>query len=251
MRGAFIPFPAPARPSDRHHPAEGADRRRRLIDLEDFGAASRPDTESIPTEAQTPPDDAGSDPERVTMSREDVESLRRAAFQEGLETGARNREDVLTEQHASCVASLNAAFAAENARRRQVMDDAAHAFVATVVDIVRGLTALDGAVLAGLRRDLVADAEGFVRECEGTVTIRCDEAHEQRLASIVKADGDVRIEPVLESEPEAGSGMISVTSAATTIVIDPEQWRKSVAEKIVAAVTALAEQRAERGRQKA
>jgi flagellar assembly protein FliH len=60
-----------------------------------------------------------------------------------------------------------------------------------------------------------------------------------RLQEIFKDSATVRIEMV----PELAEGAISIASSVNTIVIDPQQWRKSVTEKIVAAVTALAKQR--------
>ncbi|GBQ34691.1 hypothetical protein [Gluconacetobacter azotocaptans] len=213
-----------------------------LLDLEDFGAAPATDADTAAAEA-----DAVPDPDLVTMTHAQVDAVRESAFREGLEKGSRDKEEALQARFAACVSSLTAAFSAENEQRNQVLSDAANAFLLTVTDVVSSLTALDGTVLAGLQRDLISDASAFAKECEGAVTVQCGEADAQRLQATFKDDANVRIEVA----QDAGADTIRVVSVTNTIVIDPEQWRKSVAEKIIAAVTALARQRGEQSVQKA
>jgi hypothetical protein len=221
--------------------------RRGILELEDFGVPAKAATTKPTAEVAEFQADVAPDPDLVTMTQADIDILREAAYREGLEKGARDKEDALQAHYASCLSSLSAAFQVENDRRSQVLAEAAKSFPMTVVDIVRSLTALDGTVLAGLQRDLVSDASAFVSECDGAVTVQCDTADAQRLQSLLKGRDGVRIEAVQGT----GEGAICIVSAANTIVIDPEQWRKSIAEKIVAAVTALAEQRVDLNMQKA
>nr|WP_246379475.1 hypothetical protein [Gluconacetobacter johannae] len=211
--------------------------------MEDFGAAP---AEAV-AEADAPEADAVPDPDLVTMTHAQVDALRESAFREGLEKGSQDKQEALQQHFAACISSLTALFRTENDRRDRVLADAANAFLTTVTDVVGSLTALDGTVLAGMQRDLIADAAAFAQECDGAVTIRCGDADAQRLQAIFKEDASVRIEVA----QHAGEDAIRITSAANVIVIDPEQWRKSVAEKIIAAVTALARQRGERSVQKA
>ncbi|ACI53185.1 conserved hypothetical protein [Gluconacetobacter diazotrophicus PA1 5] len=224
--------------------------RRLFVDVEDFAAPVR-DMDAVVAHAdnpqQEPAPEPEPDPDLLTMTQADLDSLREAAFNAGLEKGARDREEVLQGQFASSLSSVAAAFEAENGRRNQLVADAGKSFVATVVDVVRSLTALDGDVLAGMQRDLLSDALAFVAECEGAVTVQCSTADVPRLQALVTGDKIVQIEAV----PGIDEGKVRIVSAANVIVIDPEQWRKSVAEKIVAAVTALAERRVDQGVQKA
>jgi flagellar assembly protein FliH len=209
----------------------------RPIELEDFGA----DLNDAPVVIKQPePEEAPEpDPDLVSMTAEQVEELRAAAFQEGFEKGSVEKEEALRVAYTGSFSSLEAAFRAEDARRDEALQTAAESFVGTVVDIVAQLAALHADVLEGVRRDLVADAAAFVKECEGAVTVRCGPVDGARLQEIFKDSAAVRIEMV----PELAEGAISIASSANTIVIDPRQWRKSVTEKIVAAVTALAKQR--------
>lgn len=213
---------------------------RALFELEDFGAAPGLDAESLAA-ANLPADEPEPDPNLVTIHRDDIASMREAAFREGQAQGARTTEEALRAEFAAHLTSLAAAFEAESIRRHQVVENATHSFVAAVVAIVRSLTALDATVLAGLQRDLLADAACFANECEGAVTLRCRESDADSLRSLAGADGRIRIETVPDSEPAT----VSIVSTANSIVIDPEQWRQSVADKIVTAVTALAGQRAD------
>ncbi|GBQ24659.1 hypothetical protein AA12717_1852 [Gluconacetobacter sacchari DSM 12717] len=212
---------------------------RRLIDLEDFGAAPGLDTDGIAaTDAASAEPEL--DPNLVTIHRDDIASMRDAAFREGQAHGAREREETLHAEFAARISALATSFEAESIRRQQVVADATGSFVATVVAIIRGLTALDGTVLEGLERDLVADAACFAKDCEGDVTIRCQQADARSLQPLIGAEGRIRIDIVPDTEPAT----IGIVSAANSIVIDPEQWRQSVADKIVTAVAALAGQRA-------
>ncbi|WP_246384866.1 FliH/SctL family protein [Gluconacetobacter asukensis] len=238
-----------ARADARPKAAWAADSRRAprpLIDLEDFGAAPGLDADRIAA-TEIPAAEPTPDPNLVTMHCDDLASLREAAFREGLEQGAKEREEALRSEFVSHLSSLAAAFETENVRRHQVVEDATRAFVSAVVEIVGGLLALDGTMLVGLERDLVADAACFARECEGDVTIRCREADAHSLGPVAGTDGRIRIETV----PDTGPAAISIVSAANNIVIDPQQWRKSIAEKIITAVTALAGQRADQPTPKA
>lgn len=211
--------------------------RGRPIELEDFGA----DLNATPVVVKQPEpeEDAEPDPNLVSMTPEQVEELRAAAFQDGFEKGAAEKEEALRVAYTASFSALETAFLTEDARRDTALKAAADSFVSTVVDIVAQLAALHEDVLEGVRRDLVADAAAFVRDCEGAVTVRCGPVDGPRLQAIFRDSATVRIEMV----PEQAEGAISIASPANTIVIDPQQWRKSVTEKIVAAVTALAKQR--------
>ncbi|MFW7269448.1 hypothetical protein ACMAUO_15975 [Gluconacetobacter sp. Hr-1-5] len=217
-----------------------------LLDLEDFGAAPGLDAASVGT-TEISAAEPEPDPNLVTMHRDEIAALHDAAFREGQEQGAREKEEALRHEFVSQLASLAASFEAESVRRHQVVAEASRSFVDAVVEIVGGLTALDHAVLGGLERDLVADAACFAMECEGDVTIRCRETDARLLQSVAGAEPRIRMETVPDTEP----AIISIVSAANSIVIDPQEWRKSVAEKIVTAVTALAGQRADQRTPKA
>lgn len=218
-----------------------------LADIEDFGIVPMTVADSLAAKAEAEPEPPEPDPNLVTMTREEADAARAAAFQAGFEKGKQDREQALQEHYANCLSSLTDVFKAENERRNQIMMGAAKAFLMTVVDIVRNLTALDGSIVAGMQRDLILDAVAFVKECDGPVRVRCSAADAQRLATLLRGNPAVKIEAVQGSAEDT----IRITSAANTIVIDPGQWRKAVAEKIVAAVTALAEQRGGRNVQKA
>nr|WP_255663300.1 hypothetical protein [Komagataeibacter sp. FNDCR2] len=220
---------------------------RDLADIEDFGVVPMTVADSLAAKAAAQPETPEPDPNLVTMTREEADAAREAAFRAGFEKGKQDREQALQEHYAGCLSSLTDIFKAENERRNQVMMGAAKAFLMTVVDIVRTLTALDGSVVAGMQRDLILDAVAFVKECDGPVKVQCNAADAQRLTTLLRGNPAVRIEATKGSAEDT----IRITSAANTIVIDPGQWRKAVAEKIVAAVTALAEQRGGRTVQKA
>lgn len=211
--------------------------RGRPIELEDFGA----DLNATPVVVKQPEPEEEPEPDLdlVSMTPEQLEELKAAAFQEGFEKGSAEKEEALRVAYTSNFSALEAEFLAEDARRDEALKTAADSFVSTVVDIVAQLAALHEDVLEGVRRDLVADAAAFVRDCEGAVTVRCGPVDGARLQEIFRDSAAVRIEMV----PEQAEGAISIASSANTIVIDPQQWRKSVTEKIVAAVTALAKQR--------
>ncbi|MFT9385799.1 hypothetical protein [Acetobacter sp.] len=213
--------------------------RRGFLDLEDFGAAPGLDESAKVIPPDAPPPVVEPDPNLLTMTREDAAAAHDAAFQDGFEKGAGEREAVLQQHYESCVATLAAEFRAENQRRDAALADMTQTFVATVVEIVRGLTALDGSALAGIERDFVADARAFVKECEGPVTIRCVADDAAPLQSLFRDKDDIRLETV----PGDVDSPITIISATNTIIIDPKEWRRTMAEKIVAAVTALAGQR--------
>ncbi|MBO1324765.1 hypothetical protein K2X14_06340 [Acetobacter sp. TBRC 12305] len=215
--------------------------RRGFLDLEDFGAAPGLDESAKEAAAEPPPPvvEPVPDPNLLTMTRDEAAAAHDAAFRDGYEKGAAEKEAALQSHYESCVAALAAGFEAENLRRDQALEDLTRTFVATVVEIVRGLTALDGSVLGGIERDFVADAQAFVKECEGPVTIRCTAGDGAPLQALFKDNEAVRLETV----PGDADSPITIVSAANTIVIDPKEWRRSMAEKIVAAVTALAGQR--------
>ncbi|WP_148299250.1 FliH/SctL family protein [Komagataeibacter kakiaceti] len=207
---------------------------RDLADIEDFGVVPMTVADNLAAKEEAQPETPEPDPNLITMTREEADAIRKAAFHAGFEKGQQDREQALQEHYAGCVSSLTDIFKAENDRRNQVMMAAAKAFLMTVVDIVRTLTALDGSVVAGMQRDLILDAVAFVKECDGPVKVQCNSADAQRLTTLLRGNPAVRIEATKGSAEDA----IRITSAANTIVIDPGQWRKAVAEKIVAAVTA-------------
>lgn len=213
---------------------------RDVLDLEDFGVVPMTVSDTLaPKPEEAPPPEPVPDPNLVTMTHEEADAAREAAFRAGYEKGTQDREKALQDYYASGLESLTTAFKVENDRRNQVLMGAAKSYLMTVVDIVRNLTALDASALAGMQRDLIVDAVAFVKECDGPVTVQCSPADAQRLQAILRDNQNVRIEAVQGRE----EGAIHITSATNSIAIDPEQWRKSVAEKIIAAVTALAEQR--------
>lgn len=212
----------------------------RFMDLEDFGA---PQEDAAPKEEapedEKPPEPPPPDPNIVSMTRDELAALEQTARAEGHAAGAAEKDAELQAFYTQCLSELTEAFKAENARRDQALAKATQVFVATVVEIVRALTALDGTVLQGMQRDLIADAANFARECEGDVTVQCSPADIQRLQAALQDEGGVQVEPI----SDIAQGTIRISTAANTIVIDPVQWRKSMAEKIVASVTALARQR--------
>ncbi|MFT9374226.1 hypothetical protein [Komagataeibacter saccharivorans] len=220
---------------------------RDVLDLEDFGVVPMTVADTLAPKPEEPAAEPVPDPNLVTMTHEEADAAREAAFRAGYEKGTQDREKALQDYYAASLESLTTAFRAENDRRSQVLMGAAKSYLMTVVDIVRNLTALDASVLAGMQRDLIVDAVAFVKECDGPVTVQCSPADAQRLQAILHDNQNVRIEAVQGRE----EGAIHITSATNSIAIDPEQWRKSVAEKIVAAVTALAEQRGGRDVHKA
>ena len=212
----------------------------RMIDLEDFGAPpEEPPAEDSKEDEEHPPEPPPPDPNLLSITRDELAALQEQAHREGQAEGAAQKDAELQAFYTGCMAELTAAFAAENARRDQAVAHASQVFVGTVVEIVRSLTALDGAVLQGMQRDLLADAASFARECEGDVSVQCSPTDLPRLQAALQGNGGVQVMPVSDME----QGIIRISTAANTIVIDPVQWRKSMAEKIVASVTALARQR--------
>ncbi|MBB2203615.1 FliH/SctL family protein [Gluconacetobacter takamatsuzukensis] len=214
----------------------------KLVELEDFGISAEIAGKAG---AKNGPDASRSaepepDPDLVTIHRDEIAAMRETAFHEGQEKGAKEKEEALQALFASQFSALSAAFEAENAKRSQLVKDAADSFTKSVVEVIHHLTALDDTILAGLEHNLVADARQFVTECEGEVTVRCRESDAHSLRAMVSEDSRVQLETIPDTEP----AIISVLSETNAIVISPEQWRKSIVEKIVAAVTALAEQRA-------
>ncbi|GBQ63399.1 hypothetical protein AA0474_0276 [Acetobacter lovaniensis NRIC 0474] len=212
----------------------------RMMDLEDFSLpevdpASQTDPDEDDTSSEPPPPD----PNLLSITRDDLAAMQQQARDEGYAAGAADKDAELQAFYTGCLAELTNAFKAENARRDQALAKASQVFVATVVDIVRSLTALDGTVLQGMQRDLLADAASFARECEGDVTVQCSSADIQRLQAALQTDSGVQVEALSDLAP----GIIRISTAANTIVIDPVQWRKNMAEKIVASVTALARER--------
>ncbi|MFT8419168.1 MAG: hypothetical protein ABF636_10130, partial [Acetobacter sp.] len=179
------------------------------------------------------------DPNLLSITRDELAAAQQQAYVEGHAAGAAQKDAELHAFYKECLSELTEAFRAENARRDQALAKATQAFVVTVVEIVHSLTALDGSVLQGMQRDLLSDAASFARECEGDVTVQCSAADQPRLQDALQNDGSVQVMPV----PDIAQGIIRISTAANTIVIDPVQWRKSMAEKIVASVTALARQR--------
>ncbi|MCP1241665.1 hypothetical protein GOB86_05365 [Acetobacter lambici] len=212
----------------------------RVMDLEDFGAPEEdPTPPEDPAEEDAPPEPPPPDPNLLSITRDELAAMQAQAHAEGHAAGAAEKDAELQAFYTGCLAELTNAFKAENARRDQALAKASQVFVATVVEIVRSLTALDGTVLQGMQRDLLADAASFARECEGDVTVQCSPTDAQRLQAALQSEGGVQVEPV----SDIAQGIIRISTAANTIVIDPVQWRKSMAEKIVASVTALARQR--------
>ncbi|MFT9418229.1 hypothetical protein [Acetobacter sp.] len=212
----------------------------RMMDLEDFSLpevepASQTDPDDDDTSSEPPPPD----PNLLSITRDELAAMQQQARDEGYAAGAADKDAELQAFYTGCLAELTSAFKAENAQRDQALAKASQVFVATVVDIVRSLTALDGTVLQGMQRDLLADAASFARECEGDVTVQCSPADIQRLQAALQTDSGVQVEAL----PDLAPGIIRISTAANTIVIDPVQWRKNMAEKIVASVTALARQR--------
>ncbi|MDE7547793.1 hypothetical protein PY793_07315 [Acetobacter fabarum] len=212
----------------------------RMMDLEDFSVPEvDPASQENPEEDDTPPEPPPPDPNLLSMTRDELAAMQQQARDEGYAAGAADKDGELQAFYTGCLAELTSAFKAENTRRDRELTKASQVFVVTVVDIVRSLTALDGMVLQGMQRDLLADAASFARECEGDVTVQCSTADTQRLQAALQTDSGVQVEPLSDLAP----GIIRISTAANTIVIDPVQWRKNMAEKIVASVTALARQR--------
>lgn len=212
----------------------------RIMDLEDFGAPDTPPpAEEETPEDEKPPEPPPPDPNIVSMTRDELAALQQTARNEGHAAGAAEKDAELQAFYTTCLSELTEAFKAENARRDEALSKASQVFVATVVEIVQALTALDGTVLQGMQRDLLADAASFARECEEDVTVQCSPTDLPRLQAALQNEGGVQVVPV----SDITRGTIRISTAANTIVIDPVQWRKSMAEKIVASVTALARQR--------
>ena len=212
----------------------------RMMDLEDFGAPQEEEPPpKDPAEDDAPPEPPPPDPNLLSITRDELAAMQQQARAEGYAAGAAEKDAELQAFYTGCMAELTNAFKAENARRDQALAHASQVFVVTVVEIVRSLTALDGTVLQGMQRDLLADAASFARECEGDVTVQCSPADMPRLQAALQSEGGVQVEAV----PDIAQGIIRISTAANTIVIDPVQWRKNMAEKIVASVTALARQR--------
>ncbi|GAN70577.1 hypothetical protein ASY01nite_06000 [Acetobacter syzygii] len=214
----------------------------RFMDLEDFGTPEEDPAarEPVPEEEKAP-EPPPPDPNLLSITRDDLAALQQQAREEGHAAGAAEKDAELQVFYTQCMAELTEAFKAENARRDQALAKATQVFVATVVEIVRALTALDGTVLQGMQRDLIADAASFARECEGDVTVQCSPTDIQRLQAALQNEGGVQVVAV----SDIAQGLIRISTAANTIVIDPVQWRKSMAEKIVTSVMALARQRME------
>ncbi|GBQ30051.1 hypothetical protein GOB83_07390 [Acetobacter fabarum] len=211
----------------------------RVMDLEDFGLPEVEPTPEKDPEEEAPPEPPPPDPNLLSITRDELAAVQQQARDEGYAAGAAEKDAELQAFYTGCLAELTNAFKAENARRDQALAKASQVFVATVIDIVRSLTALDGTVLQGMQRDLLTDAASFARECEGDVTVQCSPADIQRLQAALQNEGGVQVESMSDLTP----GIIRISTAANTIVIDPVQWRKNMAEKIVASVTALARQR--------
>ena len=208
---------------------------RELPDMEDFGAPP-------PAQAQVAepePEEDSLAPDQMLVSEAELATLRDTAFNEGVEKGAQEREAALQTQHAADLTALADAFAAESQRRAQGLQEAADAFVLTVTDVVRALTALDGSLLEGMQRDLTAEAASFVATCDGDITVQCAPEDAPRLQTLLRGHSNVQV----EAGQDTGQGLMHIVSPTHSIVIDSEQWRKAVGEKIIAAVTALAEQR--------
>ncbi|MBO6037183.1 MAG: hypothetical protein J6P29_01270 [Acetobacter sp.] len=219
----------------------------KLCDLEDFGAEALPpplsDFPSHDIEKEEEGEEQHTLPEQLLMSEAELDTLRETAFQEGYKKATQECTTALEAKYTADIAHLTDVFAQENQRCKQIIQDSADAFVTTVVDIVKALTALDRNVLKGIQRDLTTEAAAFVAACEGDILIKCSQEDTQRLQSLLSTHANIHIETEDNDTTSTDHGLIHVTSETHTITIDREQWRQAVAEKIVAAVTALTEHR--------
>lgn len=219
-------------------PLSSAQRLSRLFyELEDFGAPP-PKPVAPVVETEEAAEEKEPEPDRVSLLQIEFDAHIAAARQEGIAQGRAETEEALRAQYEAYVATLVDGLRQENQRRYAVVEQAADAFVQTVVESVTQLTKLPPEVLQGVQRNLVADAADFVRECEGRVRVVCSAHDAPLLKGILGEDAESEI----DVQEGVAAGNIHIVTAGNSILIDTQQWQHAVLEKLVKTVTALAQQ---------
>lgn len=220
-------------------PLSSAQRLSRLFyELEDFGAPPPKPPVAPVVETEEAAEEKEPEPDRVSLLQIEFDAHIAAARQEGIAQGRAETEEALRAQYEAYVATLVDGLRQENQRRYAVVEQAADAFVQTVVESVTQLTQLPPEVLQGVQRNLVADAADFVRECEGRVRVVCSAHDAPLLKGILGEDAESEI----DVQEDVAAGNIHIVTAGNSILIDTQQWQHAVLEKLVKTVTALAQQ---------
>ncbi|GBR20753.1 FliH/SctL family protein [Asaia spathodeae] len=185
--------------------------------------------EIAPEEAQ--PDTA---PPLISLSQDELDDLRRAAFDAGREEGRTTATAALEAEFAEKLSAIAEAFEAERRYRTQSAREAGQVYVQTVIDLLVTLTHLPAEALKGVERDLLQDAADLIELCEEDVIIYCDPKDEARLKPLLGTDSKARFEPC--AKPMAST--IRIDSGTRSILIDPTKWRQSAIDRIMTSVSA-------------
>lgn len=208
-----------------------------FFELEDFGAPPpkpklpEPEPALVTVEAEP-------EPERISLTIAEFEARIATAQKEGARQGSEETSEALRQKYEATFATIIDEFKAENSLRYAAVEQAAEAFVGTVVACVSSLTRLEPDALKGLERDLNSDVAGLVEECEGKVTLSCNTQDAPLLQGILGNHQDV----LIDAKDGVDAGVIRIVSADNSILVDTQQWHNDVVQKLIKTVTALAQQ---------
>ncbi|WP_025885185.1 hypothetical protein [Asaia prunellae] len=178
-------------------------------------------------------------PPHITLLQSEIDELCRTAFETGRDEGCRTTQQTMENKFSTQLADIKEAFDTETTRRVEAARKTGKVYIQTVLDLLVALTRLPGETLRGLKRDLVQDAADLVTLCEEEIVIRCNEKDKERLKTLIGSNSKTRFEPCAE----AVASTIRIESETRTILVDPEKWRQSVIDRILASVSASIDQK--------
>ena len=170
----------------------------------------------------------------VTLHPDELEQLKRDAWQQGHDAGEQAAGQQLSGQMAEAVRQVLAFMEEEESRRHDIATQMADLFVQGVCQTVEELVAGDLS-RTKLGRHLAEDAAALVRRCEGPVSLTCSGADEAALRAALAGLKGVS----LHVEADRQMGHLTVAAEETRIVLDKQKWAEGVRQRVEDAMQAL------------
>lgn len=215
-----------------------------LLDLEDFGreaqspkwdreqksgytASEIPVVKSAEISAEEQAGlQAQSDP--VEHHREDIEAIRKQAFEEGMQKARETLQDETEKRCSTLFLSMKNGFDAAIEKRNHEVETLSRLFSETLVDCVSLLFDPAQERLETMREEIYNQAASFAAGQEGDIQIYCHEEEKEILYKILEPYDNIR----LNISGECQKGMIRVETPSHHFVVESGAWKEKMKQRM-------------------
>ncbi|MDF7673441.1 hypothetical protein PT277_10230 [Acetobacteraceae bacterium ESL0709] len=208
--------------------------------MEDFGLSAQKDekkekeplhelTEHVQEEEPVPVDTS------IHIQPEDLEALKKQAFEEGYQKGREEIHATLLLQMTESLEGVFSFLEKEETQRRDITKQFVQKMAETVYGVMKNHFLREDTIQRDFTQEIVSVAEDCAGLVSSGIVISCSESEQDGFRKAFFEKKGI----IIESDPERKLGSVVLKSSQNEAMLDHSAWRKAVQERIISAINSI------------